>query len=116
MQVASHDNFIVLIRAAPQSDAGKRALAIVAASLQQCSGLVVAFFHGSAVSHAARSHAEAWTSLAGHEQRLVLEVCSAAWQRRHGGEPAAPFVRSSLVRFWHRASSGYQVLSVGESP
>ncbi len=113
MQAASNDNSIVLIRAAPESDAGQRSLAKVVAILQQCSGRVVAFFHGDGVSHAAAPQCKAWKRLAEHEHRLVLEVCSASWQRRHTGGPDAPFVCSSLVQFWHRASSGDLVLTVG---
>lgn len=113
MQAACNDNSIVLIRAVPESDAGRRALEKVAASLQQCSGRVVAFFHGDGVAHAARPQSKAWKCLAEQEHRLVLEVCSAAWTRRHVGGPEAPFVNSSLVQFWHRAASGDRVLSVG---
>ena len=113
MQARIQDNSIVLVRAAPGRVSDSRALATVVGMLEQVHGEVVVFFHGPGSAHAAEPHADAWKRLAERDDRVVLEVCSAAWQRRHDGEPVAPFKRSSLVRFWHRALSGDQVKSVG---
>ena len=117
MQARIHDNStvnsIVLVRAAPGQAPDSGALATVAGMLEPGRGEVVVFFHGPGSAHAAQPHADAWMRLAERDGRIVLEVCSAAWQRRQDGEPAAPFLRSSLVRFWDRAMSGYQVRSIG---
>lgn len=106
MQAPDQDNSILLVRAEPESFGGDRALDLAADRLRQCNGRVVAFFHGAGVDHARCSHAGPWIELA-CDHELVLEVCAAAWQRRHDDDLPEPFVRSSLVRFWHRVASGF---------
>ncbi len=108
MQATNDDNSIMLIRAEPQSVEAENAQHEALVALRGCKGEVVVFFHGAGVDHACGAAAGSWQRLAA--RGLRLEVCSAAWQRRHEGEPEAPFVLSSLVRFWHRVATGYRLV------
>ncbi len=112
MQAPTDDNSIVLVRAAPVPGETARGLHDAADALRDCSGEVVVFFHGAGIEHATAAHLHDWQTLAG-PSRLKLEVCSAAWQRRHTGTPSAPFELSSLVRFWHRVARGDRVAGGG---
>jgi hypothetical protein len=109
MQTPTDDNSIMLVGSAPLSGAPTSAVNDATQALRECTGEVVVFFHGSGVDHATAAHSGPWLALSGLS-RLKLEVCSAAWQRRHARTPPAPFVVSSLVRFWHRVAKGYRIV------
>ncbi len=112
MQAPTDDNSIVLVGSAPLSGTAAETVDEASRALRECTGEVVVFFHGNGVDHAMPGYSDQWVGLSG-DSRLRLEVCSAAWQRRHSHTLLAPFVISSLVRFWHRLATGYRIAGRG---
>ncbi len=112
MQVLNDNNLILLVRATPGSAPAVDALNRASRMLRESSGELVVFFHGAGVEHACAPNAAEWSPLAARGARL--EVCRAAWQRRHDDEPDSAFISSSLVSFWHRVASDHQLACCGQ--
>lgn len=108
MHSAPDHNSIVLIRSQPGGQDCDPAVLAASAALGDPAGEVVAFFHGQGVEHACGHAAAAWLPLSACG--LQLEVCSAAWQRRHDDELQSPFTLSTLVQLWSRIARGYRVV------
>jgi hypothetical protein len=114
MDSAPDHNLILLIRTPPGGPDDAFGAPPVAAALGPVGAEAVVFFHGPGVEHAFGEARAAWAPLADSGARL--EVCSAAWQRRHDGALEPPFMLSTLVRFWNRLARGYRVVDLqGES-
>ncbi len=104
---------IVLLRARPGSEGSRRAVAKICEWTAQTPAGLLVFLHGPGVEHAAPEASDAdWSSLAGSHD-IGLEVCSAAWQRRHPLAPAEPWRLSSLVTFWDRLMNARQIVCFG---
>lgn len=105
---------IVLLRARPGSEASRLALARIREwAAVRPAGLLV-FLHGPGVEHAAFGAPDAdWRRLAEWHD-VGLEVCSAAWQRRHRQALAEPWQLSSLVTFWDRLLNAPQLVCFGD--
>ncbi|MCC5863495.1 MAG: DsrE family protein [Wenzhouxiangella sp.] len=104
---------LILLRARPGSGNAHAALQAVTRLRSTGSETVSVFLHGPAVDWALPEHSPTWQDLRG-DSPLSLELCHAAWQRRHGDRQPEVFERSSLIRFWSQALTAGQLLCFGD--
>ncbi len=99
---------VIFLRAEPGKRTLRRLDQAVTRNLGQRRQTLV-FLHGDAVSLAVDNCPERWRS-PGADRRLELQVCTAAWQRRHPGrKPASGWQRASLVGLWDRLLRGADI-------